>query len=420
LLLKFVVDILTSDLEKSMDSNSKLTLLPENLPPKNGQVQGKLKIFLGYAAGVGKTFAMLEAALLRQAEGVDVVVGFVETHGRSETDALLTNLEIIPRRSLTVRDNMQFEMDTDVILARQPQIVLVDDLAHTNAPGSRHAHRYQDVQELLSAGIDVYTTVNVQHLESLRDVVARITGLTVHETIPDSVLDESDEIELIDLPINELLDRLEAGKVHLPEPRSQVMQKFFRRGNLTALREIALRRAADRIDAQMRDYMQSHAIVGPWPAGERLLVGISSSPLSERLVRTTRRLAVRLNAEWIAAYVETPGHLKLPQADRDQVIQTLQLAESLGAQTVRLNGRSVAETLVNYALHRNVTRIVAGKPLRSRWHELLQGGSIIDQIVRLSQDLDVYIISSTTTTGRPLTAGTKTRASRGRSGSPRW
>jgi two-component system sensor histidine kinase KdpD len=392
-----------------MDSNLESTSLPDNLPPESGQAQGKLKIFLGYAAGVGKTYAMLEAALLRRAEGVDVVVGFVETHGRSEIDALLANLEIIPRRTVTVRDNVLFAMDTDAILARQPQVVLVDDLAHTNAPGLRHTHRYQDVQELLNASIDVYTTVNVQHLESLKDVVARITGFTVRETIPDSVLDESNEIELIDLPINELLDRLEAGKVHLLEPRGQTMQKFFRPGNLTALREIALRRAADRIDAQMRDYMQSHAIAGPWPAGERLLVCVSSSPLSERLVRTARRLAVRLNAEWIAAYVETPGHMKLSQADRDRVMQTLQLAETLGAQTVRLNGRSVAETLVNYALNRNVTRIVAGKPLRPRWRELLQGGSLIDQIVRLSQDVDVYIISGTTTAGRPLAAGHKTR-----------
>jgi two-component system sensor histidine kinase KdpD len=388
--------------------------------PRAKKGQGKLKIFLGYAAGVGKTFAMLEAALLRQEEGLDVVVGFVDTHGRSETDALLAKLEIIPRRTVTIREDVRVEMDTDAILARQPQVVLVDDLAYANAPGSRHARRYQDVQELLSAGIDVYTTVNVQHLESLKDVVAHITGLTVHETIPDNVLDESNEIELVDLPIDELLARWEMGKVHLPQTLGLVMQKFFRRGNLTALREIALRRAADRIDAQMRAYMQSHAIAGPWPAGERLLVCISSSPLSERLVRTTRRLAMRLNAEWIAAYVETPGHMKLPQADRDRVTQTLQLAETLGAQTVRLNGRSVAETLVNYALNRNVTRIVAGKPLRSRWRELLQGGSLIDQIVRLSQDLDVYIISSSAQTTRPLRLGTKTRAAGIRWGAYGW
>ncbi len=393
-----------------MDSDLKSSSFPESPSVKDGQAQGKLKIFLGYAAGVGKTFAMLQAARLRQAEGTDVVVGFVETHGRSETDALLANLEIIPRRTVSYRDTVQFDMDIDAILARQPQVVLVDELAHTNLAGARHAYRYQDVQELLSAGIDVYTTVNVQHLESLKDVVARITGLHVHETIPDSVLDESNEIVLVDLPINELLDRLGAGQVHLPEQMGYVMQKFFRRGNLTALREIALRRAADRIDAQMRAYMQSHAIAGPWPAGERLLVCISSSPLSERLVRTTRRLATRLNAEWIAAYVETSSDVKLPQADRDRVTNTLQLAETLGAQTVRLQGRSVAETLVNYALNRNVTRIVAGKPLRPRWRELLQGGSLIDQIVHLSQGLDVYIISGTASPSRPLTGTTRTRA----------
>lgn len=382
-------------------------------PPPPAEVRparGKLKIFLGYAAGVGKTYAMLEAAQQRRMEGVDVVAGFVATHGRSENDTLLANLEIIPRRTITYRDITLAEMDTDAILARRPQVVLVDDLAHANSPGSRHTHRYQDVLELLSAGIDVYTTVNIQHLESVKDIVAQITGFTVHHTIPDTILDQSNEIELIDLPIDELLDRLEAGKVYLPELSEQMAQKFFRRGNLTALRELALRRAADRIDAQMRAYMQSHAIAGPWPVGERILVCISSSPLSERLVRTTRRLATRLNAEWIAAYVETPAHHSLSPADRERVTRNLQLAESLGAQAVRLNGRSVAETLVNYALQRNVTRIVAGKPLHPRWKEVLHGGSLIDQIVRLSQDLDVYIISSKTPPEPPPTAATKIRA----------
>ena len=383
--------------------------------PENGPMPGKLKIYLGYAAGVGKTFAMLEAAQLRQSEGVDVVVGFADTHGRSEANALLTNLETIPYLSFPAHDSVQVEMDTDAILARQPQVVLVDDLAHTNAPGMRHVYRYQDVQELLNVGIDVYTTVNVQHLESLNDVVARITGLTVRATIPDSILDKSDEIELIDLPVDELLVRLEAGKVHLPRLESAVMQKFFRQGNLTALREIALRRAADRIDAQMQAYMQSHAIAGPWPAGERLLVCISSSPLSERLVRTTRRLAMRLNAEWIAAYVETPNHMKMTQKDRDRVTQTLQLAETLGAESVRLNGRSVANTLVNYALNRNVTRIVAGKSLRPHWRELLLGGSLIDQIVRQSHGLDVYVIG-----GSPVAAPKKGAADRPHSASVNW
>jgi two-component system, OmpR family, sensor histidine kinase KdpD len=394
----------------NMDRHPEPVSVPDKLPAENGQPRGKLKIFLGYASGVGKTYAMLEAALQRQAAGMDVVVGFVETHGRSETDTLLANLEIIPRRAVTMRDVVQFELDTDAVLVRQPQVALVDDLAHANSPGSRHAHRYQDVQELLSAGIDVYTAVNVQHLESLKDIVAQITGMTAGETIPDSILDESDEIELIDLPIDELLDRFSAGRVHLTNHTEIAAQKFFRRGNLTALREIALRRAADRIDAQMRAYMHSHAIAGPWPVAERLLVCVSSSPLSERLVRTTQRLATRLNAEWIAAYVETPGHLNLSQADRDRVTRTLQLAETLGGQTIRLNGRSVAETVVNYALSRNVTRLVAGKPLRPRWQELLRGGSLIDQIVHLSQDLDIYIISGTVTHKPPYAAAAKTQA----------
>jgi len=354
--------------------------------------RGKLKIFLGYAAGVGKTYAMLEAAQQRHEEGLDIVVGYIETHKRAETDALLEGLEVISRHETVYRDIVLTEMDTDAILARRPQIVLIDELAHTNIPGSRHTRRYQDVLELLSSGIDVYTTVNIQHLESLNDVVSQVTGVTVHETVPDHILDEAHEIELIDLPINELLARLEAGKVYIPAQAEQALRKFFRPGNLTALREMALRRAADRVDEQMRAYMQTHAIPGPWPAGERLLVCVSPSPLSERLVRTTRRLARRLDAEWIAAYVELPGHANLSAADEERVAQTLRLAERLGAQTVRLTGRSVAETLTNYALSRNVTKIVAGKPLRSRWREWLYG-SIIDQILHYSQDMDVYVIS---------------------------
>lgn len=356
------------------------------------ELRGRLKIFLGYAAGVGKTYAMLEAARQRRSAGVDVVVGYVETHGRAETDALLKDLEIIPRQETIYRNIALTEMDTDAILSRQSQLVLVDELAHTNVPGSRHTRRYQDVLELLQNGIDVYTTVNIQHLESLNDVVSQITGITVQETVPDHILDEAHEIELIDLPIDELLARLEAGKVYIPSQAERALRKFFRPGNLTALREMALRRAAERVDEQMRAYMQTHAIAGPWPAGERLMVSVSPSPLSERLVRTTRRLARRLNAEWIAAYVEI-SHANLSDAEEERVAQTLRLAEELGAQTVRLTGHSVAETLTNYALSRNVTKIVAGKPLRPRWQEWWRG-SIIDQILRHSQDLDVYVISS--------------------------
>ena len=366
------------------------------------RARGKLKIFLGYVAGVGKTYAMLEAAHQRRAEGVDLAAAYVETHGRLETETLLQGLEVIPRRPVEYRGVSLTEMDIDAVLARRPQLALVDELAHTNAPGSRHAKRYQDVQELLKAGIDVYTTVNIQHLESLNDVVAQITGVVVRETVPDRILDEAHEIELIDLPSDELLQRLQEGKVYVPEQAAQAMRKFFRPGNLSALRELALRRAADRVDEQLRAYMQSHAIPGPWPAGERLLVCVSPSPLSERLVRAGRRLAARLNTEWFAVYVETPGHVRLSAAGQERVAHTLQLAESLGARAVTLTGRSIAETLVTFARTHNVTRIVAGKPLRSRWVELWRG-SIIDRIIRQSGDIDIYVISSSATDG-PLPA----------------
>jgi two-component system sensor histidine kinase KdpD len=357
------------------------------------QARGKLKIFLGYVAGVGKTYAMLEAAQQRVTEGQDLVVAYIETHGRPETETLLQGLETIPRRQVEYRGVTLTEMDIDAVLARRPQLALVDELAHTNAPGSRHAKRYQDVLELLNAGIDVSTTVNIQHLESLNDVVAQITGITVRETVPDRVLDEAHEIELVDLPIDELLQRLKEGKVYVPEQASRAIQKFFRPGNLSALRELSLRRAADRIDEQMRAYMQTHAIAGPWPAGERLLVCVSASPLSERLVRAARRLAVRLNAEWFAVYVETPAQARLSRAARDRVVHNLHLAESLGAKTFTLTGNSIAEAIVEFTQSHNVTKIVAGKPLRPRWVELLRG-SIVDQIIRRSDNLDIYVISS--------------------------
>lgn len=248
--------------------------------------RGRLKIFWGYAAGVGKTYAMLEAAHQRQAEGRDVVIGYIETHQRAETEALVAGLALIPRKQTEYRGTHVPEMDVDAVLARQPQLVLVDEFAHTNAPGSRHPKRYQDVEELLAAGLDVYTTLNVQHLESLNDVVAQITGVVVHETVPDSVIDAATEIELIDLPPPELLQRLKDGKVYVPEQAARAIDKFFRQGNLTALRELALRRAAKRVDDQMRAYMRTRAIPGPWQASERLLVCVGPGALSERLVRT--------------------------------------------------------------------------------------------------------------------------------------
>jgi two-component system sensor histidine kinase KdpD len=354
--------------------------------------RAKLTLFLGYAAGVGKTYAMLEAAHQRKAEGVEVVVGVVETHHRAETEALLADLEEVPRRPIEYRGISLSEMDVDAILSRQPQLALVDELAHTNVPGSRHAKRYQDVEELLEAGIDVYTTLNIQHLESLNDVVAQITGITVRETVPDRVLDEVSEIVLIDLPPDDLLQRLKEGKVYVPEQAARAIQKFFRKGNLTALRELTMRRAAERVDDQMRDYMQGKSIPGPWPAAERLLVCLSPGMLAERLVRSARRLADELNAEWLAVYVQTPEHSRLPSGERDRMSQVLLLAEELGAKTMNLLGDSVADTVMKYARQQNVTKVIAGKPLRSRWKDLLHG-SIVDQLIARSGNIDIYVVS---------------------------
>ena len=355
--------------------------------------RGKFKIFLGYAAGVGKTFAMLEAAQQLRAEGVDVVAAYVETHKRAETEEMLKGLEIIPRQSIEYRGVSIPEMDLDAVLTRKPQIALVDELAHTNAPGCRHDKRYQDIQELLEMGIGVHTTLNIQHLESLNDVVAQITGVIVRETVPDWVLDEADEIELIDLPPAELRQRLDEGKVYVPDQAARATRKFFRPGNLTALREMALRRTADRVDAQMRAYMQTHAIAGPWPAGERLLVCIGPNPLSERLVRTARRLANRLNAEWFAVYVELPDQTRLSDADHDRITRTLRLAEELGAKSLTLPGNSVAEAILTYAHANNITKIVAGKPIHTGWAALGQR-SVVDQIIHHSGHIDVYVISA--------------------------
>lgn len=355
--------------------------------------RGKLLVFLGYAAGVGKTYSMLQAAQQRQREGVDVVVGYLETHGRAETDALLAGLEIIPRRQVVYRGAALSEMDVDAVLQRQPKLALVDELAHTNVPDARHPKRYQDVEDLLAAGIDVYTTLNIQHLESLNDIVAQITGVIVHETLPDSMLDQVTEIRLVDLPPIELVQRLKEGKVYVPEQASRAIDQFFRLGNLTALREIALRRTAERVDDQMRTYMQLRAIPGPWAAAERLLVCVSASPTSEKLVRSARRLADELNAEWFALSVQTPASASLPLAARDQLTSNLQLAETLGAKCLSLPGQSVADTVIQYARSHNITKIIAGRPLRPRWRDLLQG-SLTDQLIRASGMIDVYVVSN--------------------------
>lgn len=369
-----------------------------NEPPAQVQAgdqtraRGKLKVFLGYAAGVGKTFAMLEAAHQRLSEDVDVIAGYVETHGLAETEALLADIKEIAPAQVEYRGTFLPELDVDAVLARRPALVLVDDLAHTNAPGSRHARRHQDVDEILAAGIDVYTTLNVEHLESLNDTVAQITGVTVHETLPDRVIDQDTEIELVDLPPDELQTRLQDAKIHVPEQVAHAAHQFFRKGNLTALRELAMRYAATRVDEQMRAYMQRQAIPGPWPASEHLLVCVGPSPLGERLVRSTRRLADELNAVWTALYVETPDQPRLGHRARGRVARTLYLAEELGGRAVTLSGRSVPATTVEYARQHNVTKIVVGKPLHRRWHHLLQR-TIVDQIVQASGPIDVYVIS---------------------------
>jgi two-component system, OmpR family, sensor histidine kinase KdpD len=368
--------------------------------------RGRLKIFLGAAPGVGKTYTMLEAAHVRKQEGVDVVVGVVETHGRPETEELLQELEIVPRRPLDYRGKVLTEMDLDAILARRPQLALVDEFAHTNVPGSRHPKRYLDVEELLAAGIDVYTTVNIQHLESLNDAVAQITGIRVRETIPDRLLDDAAELELVDLSPEELLQRLREGKVYVPDQAQRAIQRFFRLGNLTALRELALRRTAECVDERMQTYMQAHAIPGPWPACERIMVCVSPSPLSPRLVRVARRMADRRHAEWMAVYVETPRHHRLSNAERDRVAQTLRLAEQLGGEAVTIPGHNMAEDLIRYAQSRNVTEVIIGKSRRSRWSEIWRG-SVVHDLIRKSGDIDVYVISGEDApaqrTQRPMT-----------------
>jgi two-component system sensor histidine kinase KdpD len=369
------------------------TLLARANEEEARATRGRLKLFFGAAAGVGKTYAMLEAAGEQKADGVDVVVGYVETHGRAETEALLEGLEILPPRLLPYRGTMLKEFDLDAALVRRPTVILVDELAHSNAEGSRHAKRWQDVIELLDAGVNVYTAVNVQHLESLNDLVAKITGVVVRETVPDSVLERADEIELVDLPPDELIQRLQEGKVYLPEQAQEAVRNFFRKGNLIALRELALRRTADRVDAQMQAYMRDHAIAKTWPVAERVLVCISPSPHAGQLVRAGRRLATRLGAEWIVVFVETPAAAKLSQADRDRVVQTLRLAEQLGADTVTLPGSTMSEEILAYARARNVSKIVIGKPARTLWKRIVLG-SIVDALVRGSGEIDIYVVSA--------------------------
>jgi two-component system sensor histidine kinase KdpD len=357
------------------------------------QRRGRLKIFFGAAPGVGKSYAMLEAARKRKADGGDVVVGYVELHGRPETEALLQGLEVLPPLRLDHRGLALTEFDLDAALRRKPQVIAVDELAHSNHRGARHPKRWMDIVELLDAGIDVFTTVNVQHIESLNDIVAQITGVTVRETVPDRVFDAADEVELVDLPPEDLLQRLREGKVYAPDRGRRALEAFFRKGNLIALRQLALRATAERVDAALREYRNDHAIRETWAAGERVLVCVGPDPLSERLVRAARRLATALHAPWHAVYVETPALVRLPRAARDRMLQTLKLAESLGAETANLAGESVAHEVLAFAQQRNASKIIVGKPTRSRWRDRFRP-SLVDEIVRFSGNIDVYVISA--------------------------
>lgn len=357
--------------------------------------RGKLTIFFGATAGVGKTYAMLQSARMRKAEGVDVVVGYVEPHGRAETEVLLEGLERLPYLEVDQRGRKRNDFHLDAALARRPGLLLVDELAHSNPaegePRPRHAKRWQDVEELLSARIDVYTTVNVQHVESLNDVVAGITGVRMQETVPDAVLEKAEEIVLIDISPSELLERLRAGKVYIPEHARNSIEHFFGRGNLSALRELALRTAADRVDQAMEEYRAGEGIRSTWAAGERLLVAIGPDEQGERLVRAGKRMATALHGEWIVAYVETPDLLRLSEDKRNERIELLRLAESLGAEAVTLSGRSAGAALGEYAQERNVTRIVLGRPRRALWRRLFRA-STYGELLANTEGIDVFVV----------------------------
>jgi two-component system sensor histidine kinase KdpD len=356
--------------------------------------QGKLRVFVGAAPGVGKTYAMLETARARKRDGYDIVVGVVETHGRRETQALLEGLEVVPRQRVEYKGRWLEEMDLDCIIARRPQIVLVDELAHTNAPGSRHPKRYLDVEELLQQGIDVYTTVNIQHFESLNDVIAQITRVRVRETVPDSSFDHADAVELVDITPDDLIQRLKEGKVYIPKQAERALEHFFSPANLTALRELALRRTAERVDEQLRTQMQARAIPGPWAAGERVLICVSEDPHAAGLVRYTKRLADRLHAPWTALYIESRRSLRLSEGERDRIADTLRLAQSLGGEPVTIPGddRRIAEDLITFAQANNITHVVIGKSSRTRWFEILHG-SVVHDLIRRAGNISVHVIA---------------------------
>jgi two-component system sensor histidine kinase KdpD len=355
--------------------------------------RGKLKIFFGAVAGVGKTYTMLESARLRKKEGIDVIVGYVETHKRAETDALLEGLEILPPKIIKYKNVELREFDIDAALKRNPSLILVDELAHSNAPGSRHIKRLQDIEDLLDAGIDVYTTLNVQHCESANDIVAQVTGITVRETVPDTFVEKADEIELVDIPTEELLKRLKEGKVYLGEQAERAAQHFFQPGNLIALRQLALRYTERSVDYKLLSYKQAHSISKVWGVRDRFLVCISPNPGAIRLVRSGKRIASELGVEWTVAFVETPSSLH--KEDKNRISEMMRFAEKLGAQVITLSGQDIAETLISYARSKNITKIIVGKPGSLRLRERVFG-SVVDKLARKCGEIDLYLLSGDT------------------------
>ncbi len=356
------------------------------------EARGRLKVFLGAAPGVGKTYEMLTMAQAKRLEGVDVVVGIVETHGRKETEQLLDGLDITPRRRVEYKGRWLEEMDLDAILKRRPKLVLVDELAHTNAPGSRHPRWAPYRPELLDAGIDVFTTLNIQHVESLNDVVARITRIRVRETVPDSIIDRADEVEVVDLTPEDLIQRLKDGKVYVPQQAERAIRHYFLPGNLTALRELALRRTAQRVDDQMVSYMRAHAIAGPWAAGDRVLVCVNDDEGGAAVVRSARRLADRLRAPWTALHIETSATQRLGEAARDRIAESLRLAQHLGGEAITYPADDIAGGIVDYARENNCTHIVIAKSRRPRWSELWRG-SVTHRLIRRAGDISVHVIA---------------------------
>lgn len=356
------------------------------------EARGRLKIFLGAAPGVGKTYEMLMSGRAKLADGVDTVIGVVETHGRRETEALVEGLSVIPRKRIDYRGQVLEEMDIDAILARHPALVLVDELAHTNAAGSRHPKRYMDVQEILAQGIDVYTTLNIQHVESLNDVVAQITRIRVRETVPDSIIDRADDVEIIDITPDDLIKRLQDGKVYLPRTARRAIENYFSRGNLTALRELALRRTAQRVDEQLLNHMQSHAISGPWAAGDRVLVCLDHGRNGPGLVRYARRQADRLRAPWTALHLDTPRSQQLSEVEKDRLAGTMRLAQQLGGETVTLPALDLTREIIAYANANNFTHIIIGRPRKSWWQRIFQR-SLTHDLIDHAGDISVHVIS---------------------------